>query len=472
MAFARLGTRGPTAAVVLLLLALCGLAGAGPAAAHGVSQSSDLELAGSFGGNELTFVLRQVARVPGPVRVDVIAHDPVRAAELKLSLTPQDGLPATDRPPESIQLAEPGTQSVTLHVDRTGPWELDVTAGQETARLPFRVLVPQPAPWENVAYPALLVAGVALLAVFGSAVLGRRRIALTLVGAVAVALTAALTAGLLSPDIPPARAQGSPDERILTNVDGTTANGRSFTELALTTAPAAPVAGLDFALHLHLTDGASGTPVDDLAVHHGALAHTVVTSADCKYFRHLHPVPIAPGELLLHLTVPEPGRYLVQTELDRVNSGSQLLTATVDVGGTAPAPQAHPADAQDSAQDAQVTLNPAQPTAGVPTELTLHVGSAQAPANDLQGWLGMAGHLIVRRPGSEFFGHVHETASMAALNQPNAVLPDETVGQYGPLLHFVFAFPAPGRYQVWIQYERDFRIHTVALTVDVSGAAP
>ena len=61
---------------------------------------------------------------------------------------------------------------------------------------------------------------------------------------------------------------------------------------------------------------------------------------------------------------------------------------------------------------------------------------------------------------------------MAAVAVPGAAVPDETVGRYGPSLHFVYIFPAPGRYRLWIQYERDFRIHTAALTVDVAGGSP
>ena len=460
---------------LLVLVGLLSLAGAGPAAAHGISQSTDLELAASFGGNELTFALRQVPKVPGPFRVDVIAHDPVRAATLRLSLVPLEGAPPS-RPSRAVvrlTAGRPGTVAATLTADRTGPWELDVSDGTDTAKLPFRVLTPRAAPWEKIVYPAFLVAGVLLLGVLAAAVSHRRGPALLLSGATVITLTVALTAALLSPMIPAAPPRGSPEEKLLTNVDGTTANGRSFTDLALRTVPAKPAAGHPFALHLGLTDGSNGVPVDDLAVHHGALAHTVVTGADLKYFAHLHPVPVGPGDLLLRTTLPRPGRYLVQTEIERVDSGSQLLTATVDVGAPTGRP-AHQAalPTVDTPKESQVSLSPAHPTAGVATAITLHAGTADAPARDLQSWLGMAGHMIVRRPGDDFFGHAHETASMAALAVPGAVVPDETVGRYGPLLHFVFAFPTPGRYQVWIQYERDFRIHTAAFTVDVTGDAP
>ncbi|MGH3916106.1 MAG: hypothetical protein ACRDTC_22265, partial [Pseudonocardiaceae bacterium] len=43
----------------------------------------------------------------------------------------------------------------------------------------------------------------------------------------------------------------------------------------------------------------------------------------------------------------------------------------------------------------------------------------------------------------------------------------ETVAHYGPRLRFAFTFPAPGRYLAWVQYARDFEVHTTPLTIDV-----
>jgi hypothetical protein len=47
---------------------------------------------------------------------------------------------------------------------------------------------------------------------------------------------------------------------------------------------------------------------------------------------------------------------------------------------------------------------------------------------------------------------------------------DETVAAYGPNLRFTYSFPKPGRYFAWIQFERDYRIETVPLVIDVVRA--
>ncbi|WP_345496330.1 GumC domain-containing protein [Nocardia callitridis] len=49
--------------------------------------------------------------------------------------------------------------------------------------------------------------------------------------------------------------------------------------------------------------------------------------------------------------------------------------------------------------------------------------------------------------------------------------PDETVAAYGPDVSFTYTFPTEGQYRLWIQVERNYRILTVPLVLEV-GAAP
>jgi hypothetical protein len=59
--------------------------------------------------------------------------------------------------------------------------------------------------------------------------------------------------------------------------------------------------------------------------------------------------------------------------------------------------------------------------AGRPVTLTL--GTGKTP---LQPWLGMAGHLIMRRDDGRYLGHVHENSSMANAGER---VPDESVAR-------------------------------------------
>ena len=335
--------------------------------------------------------------------------------------------------------------------------------------LPFRILVDRIAGWEIVAYGGFAT-GALLLA--GGLVAGARSrlvSATTLAGVGAAAFVMAFSVAAFSSQMLPAEPDGAPPRALADPADGSPVLGRPYVQSKTSTVPARPRAGEPVTLRIGLVDGSTGRPVDDLVAHHAALAHLVVTSEDGAYFRHLHPIRPGPGRLEVRLEPDRPGRYVAYVELERADSGSQLVRAEFVVAG-APASSAPTMPdvaaggaVGSSLAAARASTSPEQPVAGRPTTIELDTGHT-----DLQPWLGMAGHLIVRDTTGEFFGHVHETTSMSVL--PVGVqAPDETVAAYGPTLRFTFNFPRPGRYRAWVQYARDFRVVTVPLTVTVAA---
>ncbi len=449
--------------VLFTFLVVCGVAGmvadARPAHAHGVSDTVDLALAQTFGGNELTVVIRRTPKVPGPMYVDVIAHRPVKPTTLSLSVGA-----TSDR--VRLVANRPGSYRAELAVAQSGEHELTLADGARRAVIPFRVLVPRLTIWEPVAYGGIAATGLLLAGALGTAVLwrgGGLRAALVQAGAGVVALTVALTAAGLSRHIPPAQPDGAAPTAQVNPADGSAPLGRPFASLALRTEPAAPHTGMPFTLVLELTDGSTGRPVDDLVAHHASLAHTVVTTADGAYFRHVHPVRVAPGRWEVELTPERTGEHQVFVEFERADSGAQLVTATFDaVGPLHSAPPTGPKVA--------VRIRTAKPpVAGRPTTVDVDVA-----ASDLQPWLGMAGHLVLRAENGPYFAHVHELTSMIAqVNpQPGKAIPDETVARYGPRLRFVFSFPKPGRYRAWLQFARDFEVITVPFELVVRPGSP
>jgi hypothetical protein len=418
---------------VLGVIALLMAAFALPAGAHGVSDTVELRLAQSIAGNELTAVVRRTPTVPGPLNVDLIAHEPVRRTSVEVGL-----IGAEQR--VQVQLDRRGTHSVALYVDRSGAWELlMVAATGERAKIPFRVMVPRLTVWEPVAYGGMAASGLFMAGALICAVFVRRRIfAGVQAGAGVVALTVAVTAALLSSTIPPAEAEGA--------IPADPLGGRPYVN-SLVSTDGTPETGREFALRLSFTDGNTGRPADDFVAHHDALAHAVVTSMDGQFFRHVHPIRTAPGELAVRLTVDRPGKYLVHAEFERFNSGSQLVTGSFEATG---------ADLGTPPVSAVRTI---EAVAGRGVTIDVGVGGKA----DLQPWLGMAGHLVLRDQGGGFFGHVHEMSSMTT-GQPPA---DETVASLKPDLRFTFTFPRAGRYLGWVQYQRNFTVSTVRLTVDV-----
>ena len=112
--------------------------------------------------------------------------------------------------------------------------------------------------------------------------------------------------------------------------------------------------------------------------------------------------------------------------------------------------------------------------AGRPTRVSVtFTPGGDGPVTDLQGWLGMAGHLMMLGPGlagvpdpsdpASAFGHIHDMS------------PAGPAGTYGPEVGFDCTFPRAGRYELWVQVQRDWQIVTVPVTVDVApgpAAAP
>jgi YtkA-like protein len=418
--------RGVIRRALFILASLCLLLGAAtPALAHGLSGEADLALAQTIAGNELTVVVRRTDQVPGPVRVDVITHRPVRATVVRLGLRAAAGGEGSTAA-ITLVAGRAGTYAATLRAERTGPHLLELRAGGETSRLPFQLLVPRASGSELLGYGAFGAASVLLIGALTSGALARRLPAVAFGGAAVVAATVGLTAALLAPQLNPV----SPP-------------ARPYAQLNLATSPI-PKAGAPFTLRLSLLDGATGYPVDDLVPNHGALTHLVVTSADGGYFRHVHPIRTRAGQWEVRLTADRPGRHLVYLELERADSGGQLVSGSFTVTGEAQAAK-------------PVAARHLRATTGRATPIDVDVGTGVQP------WLGMAGHLIVRDQSGGFLGHVHEQLSMRPDTQP----PDETVAAYGPTLRFAFGFPKPGRYFAWVQYVRDFEVVTVPYVVDV-----
>ncbi|NRQ38645.1 hypothetical protein HII36_43505 [Nonomuraea sp. NN258] len=425
---------------VLCLAVLLVLVGAAPAAAHNVTAGADLRIAQTIAGTELTVVIKGTSRVPGPLQIGVIAYQPVTGLPVGLEIrSVEDGRTVTG---SATAAAEP--RFTQLRVERTGPHELKLRAGDEVAVVPFRVLVERASAGDFLIYGGLFLAGVLLVGGLLTGALSRPGPAMALAAGAAAGVTVAALVVVAEPILPPSPPDGAAPTAESTLPDGSAqAGGRPFAQGRVETVPASPAAGAEFTLRLDLVDGSTGRPVDDLVAHHEALAHLVVTSEDGRFFRHLHPLRTGPGRLEVRLRADRAGRYLAYAELEREDSGGQLLTAAFSVTGD---PSPAPVEEQQVAGNAGTpALRPAVPVAGRPATIEVPAQGAVRP------WLGMTGHLIVRSQDGAFLGHVHE------------------MGTPGGRLRFTFSFPRPGRYLAWSQYAVSDKIVTVPFTVDVAA---
>ncbi|MFI6294858.1 hypothetical protein ACIBEJ_24930 [Nonomuraea sp. NPDC050790] len=398
------------AAAFLLVLSLTV-----PARAHVVEAGAELRVTQTFAAGEVTFVVAGVSSLPAPLRVSAQAV-PATSLEFVLELR---SLIDGSRSAGSVRA---GQGYAALPVGHAGPYELRVQAGGEVSTIPFRVLVPASAVWTMVMDGAFLVAG--LLAVGGVLTAGRSRL---LVGGASASAAVAVTVMLLAPHLPAAPPEGAAP---------VAEAGRPYAQGRFSTLPARPAADAEFALTLRLADGATGRPLDDLTVHHEAPAHLIVTSEDGVVFRHVHPLRTAPGVLTVRLRVPRPGRYLAYAEIERQESGGQLLSGAFEVAG-----QARPEP--PSRKTAMPRLTPAAPVAGTPVTIEI------STEGRLQPWLGMPGHLIVRSRDGLHLAHAHGTAAGESA------------------LRFTLTLPDRGRYLAWAQYATGGRLVTRPFTMEV-----
>lgn len=452
---------------------------AAPARADGMTSGGDQSVAQSLGDRELTVIVRRAQPVPGPLSVDVVTHAGTAPGTLTLTAAP------TDRNGENssttVQLGDrPGPYPATLHVDHAGLWELTVSDGQRTARIPFLVAAQVVTPWERAAYGGFFAAGALLLIALGTALISRRGwVTLVPVVGLIIALTVGATGAVLSSRAPQPRAAGS----LLDPTSGNIGSPYPERDLPLTTTYSRPPANLTVharatgqttELQLSLTDSATGRPVDDLLVADDAFLHLMIVGPDGQFW-HRHPIRVAPGEFRLEFAPTASGDYAVAAEIARRGGGVQLLRSAIHLDAAAAPAPVLPAGAGSTTPPATLTVD--SPVAGTPATLTAALGG---PAN-LQPWLGMLGHLIAVGPlpdnvptgtaaaTAPIWAHAH---AMAPLPSVGAQSPDETVAAYGPNVAFTFTFPLPGRYLVWAQAERGYTVLTVPATVDVRPEAP
>lgn len=457
---ARWGWRAVLPAV-LCGAALSAVALPGTAFADGAPTGSDVQVAQTLGDRELTVVIRRVEPVPGPLRVDVVTHAGSPPGALTVRATAPEGATSEG----TVTLPErPGMTGVTLRVDRPGPWQLALDDGQRVATIPFVVPARITAAWEKAAYGGFVAAGVFLVAALVVALRWGGRVALLPAGGLLAALAVAVTAAVLSSSIPPPAPPGS-------QLDPTFDQAAAAPPPTSTPDYSRPAVNLvadrvGDELRLRLSDGSTGRPVDDLLVHDDAFVHLAVVSPGGRLW-HLHPVRVAAGDYRAPLAAPETGRYAVSAELERRGGGVQVLRTALDLTQRTAAPTT----AAPPTSPARLTTSIAP--AGAPSTITAEFGGA-----DLQPWLGMLGHLLVTGPISAadsdpsrapVWAHVH------AMLPPQPGVPDrpdETVAGYGPDVAFTYTFPLPGRYLVWAQAERDYRVLTAPAVLDVPGGAP
>ncbi len=194
---------------------------------------------------------------------------------------------------------------------------------------------------------------------------------------------------------------------------------------------------------------AHGQTVRHFDVGHTKRMHLIVARRDLTGFQHLHPVQRADGAFETRVRLPEAGSYRLFADFAR-DGEPQTLASDLRVDGAAdlralPAPAS--SAVSDGGYDVQLASGAAHP--GEEADLRFTVSRDGEPVAT-EPYLGAGGHLVALREGDLAFLHVHPTNEAGSSE-----------------IGLAATFATAGRYRLFLQFQHDGEVQTVAFTQEV-----
>jgi hypothetical protein len=190
-----------------------------------------------------------------------------------------------------------------------------------------------------------------------------------------------------------------------------------------------------------------GNAVRDFDVEHTKRMHLIVARRDLTGFQHLHPTMSADGTWSVPVRLRDAGSYRLFADFSHDGTPTTLAD-DLRVDGTADL-QPLPAPAATAVSDGgyDVRLDNGTPRAGEESTLRFSITKDGRPAKT-EPYLGAGGHLVALREGDLAFLHVHPTEDDAAIG-------------------FDATFPNAGAYRLFLQFQVNGVVQTVAFTQEV-----
>jgi hypothetical protein len=203
--------------------------------------------------------------------------------------------------------------------------------------------------------------------------------------------------------------------------------------------------GRDERLSFRIVDE-RGTTVRDFDVEHTKRMHLIIARRDLTGFQHLHPEQAPDGSWTTNVRLPQAGSYRLFADFSHEGEARTLAT-DLRVDGRAelePLPAARASAVSDGGYDVRLAAANARP--GEEAELRFTITKDGTPVRT-ESYLGAGGHLVALREGDLAFLHVH---------------PEDGDG-----VRFAATFPTEGRYRLFLQFQHEGRVQTVAFTQEV-----
>jgi hypothetical protein len=226
--------------------------------------------------------------------------------------------------------------------------------------------------------------------------------------------------------------------------------------------------------------------LDDLVPDHGHLMHLyVIGTPAMDRVWHLHPEPTEPGTFAMELPAMQGGRYRLFADIVHANGIGETGASELEIpqiSGSAPGPDDAAGTGTPVAQAdftrrvsplsggyRMVWIRDAAPLRAKRIELfRFRVEDANSkPAEDMELYMGMAGHAAFVRDDFQVFAHVHPSGSapMAALmmtedSSGRRNMHAMPTGAPPAEVSFPYGFPQPGNYRIIVQVKRAGKTET------------
>ncbi len=221
--------------------------------------------------------------------------------------------------------------------------------------------------------------------------------------------------------------------------------------MQIRTTPPVLRAGEPVELELQIFQPETHKPVHQFQVIHEKLFHLFLVSQDLEYFAHEHPERGADAVFRLKTTLPKPGAYRLLADFYPEGGTPQMIGRTLLTAGDysldPPKLTADLSAKRGANIQVELATEPPQPLAGKKTLLFFRLN----PGEGLEPLLGAWGHLLAASHDLVDLMHAHPA-----------------IADGGPQVQFNLIFPREAVYRIWVQFQRQGKVNTVAFTVPVS----
>jgi hypothetical protein len=214
-------------------------------------------------------------------------------------------------------------------------------------------------------------------------------------------------------------------------------------------------AGREVTLEFRILDPKTAKPVTHFEIVHEKLFHLFLVSQDLEYFSHQHPQLGADGWFRLRTVLPKAGTYRMLADFDPAGGTPQLAPKTISTAGytasleaSIPHPSADLSPKKGANLEVTLATEPARPIAGMKTLLFFHL----KPADGIERYIGAWSHMLA--VSRDLIDTIHTHPFIA---------------DGGPQMQFDVFFPRATTYRIWVQFQRQGVVNTVAFTLPVES---